>query len=446
MRGFLSTAIVWGIALIIVNPRGVKGFLRTGTVKLTREQVAITLALLGTHTFAATSAEEILTNPTTMERVARGSLAAAALLIVAPAVIRRMRVRSGVRWRAMSALTLYFGVGLLSVLYSVAVLVSAGKVFELGAGLAIVWAIALLPNPIDQLKKHLRFLLALEAALVIGAIVGFFAIPSFFARSDARPGFLLDKTMGAPYAHSNSLSASASLIAAFGLAQALTSEDRATRNRWLGLFGISTVGLILASGRQGVVIWIAAVAILLWVHRRRLFLMLLGPSVAGLGVVYWDVLAEIFVRGSAGNTANLSGRLIWWQAALEPWAQHPWTGYGFGAGGRFVALASIGRVSTSSLHSGYMEALVGVGLLGLIPLAYAVWRAALWSLRALRARALTPFAILIVPLALHTSASLGFGAWLTADFLLFGMVVAMADVFRARAPTPEQMGVPAVIG
>jgi hypothetical protein len=75
-----------------------------------------------------------------------------------------------------------------------------------------------------------------------------------------------------------------------------------------------------------------------------------------------------------------------------------------------------------------MEALIGVGLLGLLPLAYAALRASVWSLQALRARVDVPIAILLVPLLLHAGVSLGFAAWLTADFVVFVCIVALADL------------------
>ena len=85
-------------------------------------------------------------------------------------------------------------------------------------------------------------------------------------------------------------------------------------------------------------------------------------------------------------------------------------------------------------HSGYLEALLGVGLIGTLPLLYGVYRAARWSANRLRRVLETSFAILMIPLVVHTFVDLGFGAWLKPDFLLLVSLVALADIERR----PEQ--------
>jgi O-antigen ligase len=139
--------------------------------------------------------------------------------------------------------------------------------------------------------------------------------------------------------------------------------------------------------------------------------------------------------------ATLTGRVGWWESALEAWASHPWTGYGYGVGGRFVALANVGRSFGSDVHSGYIETLVGVGLIGAVPLLIAVGLVLSWSLRALRDGRDVPIAILIVPLVVHTFVSQGFGAWLNADFMLFLCLAGIADWWRdekVSAPVPRE--------
>ena len=199
----------------------------------------------------------------------------------------------------------------------------------------------------------------------------------------------------------------------------------------VGTLGV--VGAALASGRQGVVIWVASMAVLLWVCRRRWLMFLVAPTLIGVLVTYRDLIGAVLTRGQASVTmASWSGRLDYWAAAIEVWKQHPWLGYGFGVGGRFVALRSINSDSVSSLHSGYMEALTGVGILGLIPLGVAVAVVAGWAVRSLRAAREVPMAILLVPLLLRTLVSGGFGAWVNAELLLFATLVVAAGESRRR--------------
>jgi O-antigen ligase len=274
----------------------------------------------------------------------------------------------------------------------------------------------------------IRLVVLLEAALITVAVIGYFALPETFQLVGGRPGFLSGPTMKSPYAHSNRLSASGAMVFAYALSCLLAAEQRRGRVGWSAVGVAGTVGMLLAAGRQGMVIWLASAAVVLFFHRRRLFLALIAPLTAIVAVINWDALAEIFQRGQAASTfSTWSGRLVWWSAAFDVWELHPWTGYGFGTGGRFVALREIG-VAASSLHSGYVEALVGVGLLGVIPLAYVMIRVARWCLRALRAKEYAVEAILVVPLFLHTLVSLGFGAWLVADVLLFLFLASLSDL------------------
>ena len=429
MDGLMWTLLVWGIAVVVIAPQGLRGFIRTGRVPLSRQQIAIVLALLGTHTFApVTTGAEVLANPIVLERVVRGVLSVLSLVVIFPVLMERTQVPESRLGRGMSAVLAYGFVALVSTLYSVSALVSGAKTLELSAGLAVVVAVALSSRSGRELRETVKFVVALEAALVVGAMVGYVAIPEFFQARVWRPGFVLRYAMVAPFNHSNELSASAALVSAYALATFFTTDDIRKRRSWMALFILATTGLILASGRQGLIMWMASVLLLLWVLRQRLLIMLIGPAGVLAFVAFSDAFWTAFVRNQPEQLANLSDRTLFWQAAFDAWLRHPWTGYGFGAGGRFVALEVVNEGQITSLHSGYMEALVGVGLLGLVPLAYAVFRATVWALKALRDRVDVPIAILIVPLLLHASVSLGFAAWLTADFIVLVAMIALSDL------------------
>jgi O-antigen ligase len=391
-----------------------------------REQLALVIALLGTFSIASSSeAEEVLREPLVFERVLRGGLAALALLIVVPILLERIRSYTPGR-RAMTGLLAYLAVALVSTVFSAAPLVTAAKVGELSAGLAPVVAIALGPHPGERLRNTLLLVLGLVSSLLAVAVVGFVLVPSVFKVLQTRPGFLMEETLVAPFFHSNTLSAYGATIAVFVIARLL--QDRDHRRWWIAIGALGLLSVVLASGRQGVVMVLAGMAVVLWSTRRRLFLGVLAPAAIVAGSAYRNSLFEIFARDRPQSVSNFSGRLYWWEAAVEAWTAHPWTGWGYGAGGRFVALASIGRGSTSNVHSGYVEALVGVGILGLVCLLYAFFEVVVWSIRNLRTE--TALATLIVPLALRTGVSPGFGGWLSVEFVLFALLVALVDQSR----------------
>jgi len=425
----LWTLGIWAVALLIIARGNLHELVYRKQSGWAIERIAMVLVLLGSFTNAArASADEVLADPVVLERVIRGGLAGIALLFVLPAVFRGIRSTPLRAAPGLTALWFYALVGGVSILYSVAPIVTGPKAIELAAGLVIITSLALSDNARGNLRQAIRFVVALDAALIGTAVLGFFVVPSTFASVQFRPGFILAKTMTSPWASSNNLSTSGSVVAAFALASFFESETRRQKAGWIVLFLSGTAGTLLASGRQGIAMWMAATGLLLWFHRRHLFILMIGPATAAMVYLNWDSVLTILARNqSQESLALLTGRLRFWEAAVESWIQHPFTGYGFGAGGRFVALASIGEGTRSNLHSGYLEALLGVGLLGLIPLTYALIRALRWSFHNLRSRIDTDLAILIVPLALHTAVDLGFGAWLKPDFLILAGIVALAD-------------------
>lgn len=431
MTGLLWTLAVYAGVVLIGR--------RLGLISLrSRDQRrllwAVLLVLAGAHSTAVRSgAEDVVSNPVVLETVLRGLLDLVALLVVLPLIARppsRQALRSSV---GASSLIIYLVVAGVSVLYSAAPVVTAGKVFELGVGLAVLLtALRLQPHgSTGLLQDVVRAVVLFEAGLMLTAVVGFFLMPGTFSQLENRPGFALPQTLISPFAHPNGLSSMGALVSVYAWAQVLTGATGSARRAWIVLGGTGALGVVLASGRQGVVIWLVAMAILLWVSRRRLFVLLLGPVAIGLIVAYRDVIAAALSRGQASaSLASWSGRLDFWDAALEVWRQHPWLGYGFGVGGRFVALESIGRSDISSLHSGYMEALTGVGLIGVLPLGVATALVIAWGVRSLRAGREIPTAILVIPLLLRTLVSDGFGAWINAEFMVFGALVLTAGEQR----------------
>lgn len=423
MRGLIWTAAIWGI-LLVAGSR----YHRTAPhVRrwLTRENLALVVALLGTFSIAAQSdADEVLRQPLAIERIMRGGLAAMALAMVGPVLVSRVRSYQPGH-RSLVAVVAYLGVALVSTIYSAAPLVTAAKVFEMSAGVAPLVAIALGPEPRRRLVDTIHLLIALHAAQLAVAIVGFVALPEMFARLQGRPGFVNRFTLGAPYAHSNAISAYGAMLWVFSLANYFAHDGR--RLLWVTSGTIGLLSVILASGRQGVAMALAGTAVVLWFQRRQMLLLFLGPATAALVVTFWDDLFSVLSRGRPENFTTLTGRLYWWEAAFDTWAAHPWTGWGYAAGGRFVALESIGRGTTSNVHSGYVEALVGVGILGMVPLVYLMVRVGVWSIRRMSTRADVAIAVLIVPLVLRTAVSQGFGGWLNTNFVLFVALAALVD-------------------
>src|SRR5579872_4415220 len=88
-----------------------------------------------------------------------------------------------------------------------------------------------------------------------------------------------------------------------------------------------------------------------------------------MGGLVWSFMD----RGqNSEQLASLSSRADWWRLAWQTFMQQPLTGLGAYAAGRFAVLAKAGQTMTGTLHSDYMEVIVGTGIWGLIPLLVAL--------------------------------------------------------------------------
>jgi O-antigen ligase len=114
----------------------------------------------------------------------------------------------------------------------------------------------------------------------------------------------------------------------------------------------------------------AGAFILIYSKRGKLgavFAFILAPAVAlaTMGGLIWSFLA----RGqSASQLDTLSNRTEWWGLAWRTFLQQPLTGFGAYAAGRFAVLAKAGFGGTGTMHSDYLEVIVGTSIWGLIPL------------------------------------------------------------------------------
>ena len=120
-------------------------------------------------------------------------------------------------------------------------------------------------------------------------------------------------------------------------------------------------------------------------RRRRLGI---GLSVGGLAVVVGAVLAWPLLADSLGRSTKLSGRTTIWDVVLDFVSERPLQGWGFMAVWRqpeIIAVLTAKDELVYEAHSGYLEVLLGAGVIGLASLLAVVGvviartGAALWS-------------------------------------------------------------------
>jgi len=158
------------------------------------------------------------------------------------------------------------------------------------------------------------------------------------------------------------------LILILGMSALLASQTRNDLAAFLFGFGL----IILTSRRLRLGAALAAAMIPVF-------------ALAGVNSKIYDYL----LRGQSENEiASLTGRMGWWSFAWDQFQKHPFTGLGAYAAGRFAILGKLG-LDMGSLHSDYIETMVGTGLFGLIPLLAALIGTWWLLVRFVRDRSLT---------------------------------------------------------
>ncbi len=166
----------------------------------------------------------------------------------------------------------------------------------------------------------------------------------------------------------NSIGAIAGVLLLFSLGRLILGSARAPDVFW---FLLSSILLVFSQSRTAIVGTIIAFFVMQIFNRRsslgkRLGTILFGIVSAGLlSNAIWSLLS----RGMDVNRLlNLSGRMFWWNAALEKYLESGTLmkifGMGFYSAGRRI-LADIGFDGASSLHSDYFDVLVSTGAVGL---------------------------------------------------------------------------------
>jgi len=175
-----------------------------------------------------------------------------------------------------------------------------------------------------------------------------------------------------PDVSSNDIGQYGAVLAAVALVRLLPNTRKRHNLTWyLLLFGFGLATMLFAQCRSAIMGWCMAV-FCIYLFSRRVFqgavIFISGALVfvvSGLGTLTWEYLQ----RGqSTAQMTSLSSRLSWWSVAWEKFTDNPLTGLGAWAAGRFGVLAKLGHKMTASMHSDWVEIIVGTGIWGIIPI------------------------------------------------------------------------------
>ena len=174
-----------------------------------------------------------------------------------------------------------------------------------------------------------------------------------------------------PNLSANNVATFAALLGLVALSRLLPMNGRRADRLWYGfLLLASMVTMILGQTRTAMAGFVFGVFLILLFSRRvglsALLTFAVIPMVllTSLGGLIWSFME----RGETSQQlTTLSNRTVWWSHAWHTFLDRPLIGFGAYAAGRFSVLANLGNSMTSTLHSDYLEVIVGTGIWGLIP-------------------------------------------------------------------------------
>ena len=202
------------------------------------------------------------------------------------------------------------------------------------------------------------------------------ALLSVFMGALIWPNQALDRGLGVigfgiegvlPRISRNGVGALGATIAIVAVARLATREDN--RRLYWGLLLVG-IGVVLLSLTRSIVAPLFVSIPLVLLAARRIGVGFCLP-LAGVAAMMFTGLGGLFTQfwqrhETAGQIANLNGRLDYWEYAWQLVLEKPLTGLGAFAGGRFEVAQHVGHDTLSSTHGTYPEVLVGTGFPGLI--------------------------------------------------------------------------------
>jgi len=179
-----------------------------------------------------------------------------------------------------------------------------------------------------------------------------------------------------PMVGANGIGTTGAILTLVGISRLLWRDSRGTSRAWywaVVCFGVAS--MVVSHTRHAIFGFILGLAVILILTKRKWILFALASLATSLLALTsaGGVVATYLRRGQDNDAlGGLSGRTDFWSYAWEQLSHHPLTGLGAYAGGRFGVLEKIGRIDTGSLHSDWVEILVGTSFWGFFAMLAAV--------------------------------------------------------------------------
>jgi O-antigen ligase len=276
-----------------------------------------------------------------------------ALLVI---MIRGLAYLRGSFSRGNKWLSLFALVALFSVSYSPRPFYSLAWAFKL---LVVVLVLLFCSNTICDLNDIERFFWATFWGFVVLTLVP-------IARTFANPATAFEGGRINDLASPTGLAASAGTL--FLLALTLNYLQKSA---WLvGSVIVGATAMLMTGGKAGIIAGVVSLMVFFALQKRvgAGFGWVLGVAVLGCVVLATTPLASYFTTyQEQGQFSTLTGRTDLWTAGVGAITQHPILGNGYAAA-RFLSVQVEGIFAGAGhLHNGFLEALYGNGIFGLVP-------------------------------------------------------------------------------
>jgi O-antigen ligase len=261
--------------------------------------------------------------------------------------------------------------GLLSTAWSIYPAWTAYKSIELLVDIAVLAAVIAAAREPGSLKSLFDCTWVLFGMVQCTVWIGALVAPSRALLSPVGL-FGIQLTGVMPDISANGVGHISAILSVVALSRLLRSGTARNGALFYGLvFASSFATLILAQTRSALTGFAAGALLVLFLSRRTVIILgvLAAAAIVWTATSFDSAFVTYFRRGQDAQLfASLSGRTHWWNFAWARFLERPFTGFGAFAGGRFAALVEMGDQDTSSVHNTYLEAILGLGILGIVPL------------------------------------------------------------------------------
>jgi len=258
---------------------------------------------------------------------------------------------------------------LVSTLWSVFPLWTLYKSLEYLVDVALLTAILGTFASVESYKSMVDWTWTLYALLLVSVWIGAVIWPEeAFQPSGGMIGVQLYGVM--PLIHANGVGDLGAIVSIVALSRLLGMPSIGTgRVFYAVLFILGLAAMAVAQTRSAILGFLCGLLLLLYFMRRTTTTGLFVVTVVLLfSLTSAGALTDEYLRRgqNAELVGSLSGRTYWWESGWQEFLKSPWAGLGaFTA--RFTVLEKLGARDASTIHNTYLETLLGVGIIGVIP-------------------------------------------------------------------------------